>query len=193
MLRLTWVQPEDLLGHELRQAAQDGRDPSAVAARWRAAGGCEAPARAGTSAEPASPYLRLLAEELLDELARLPGPLTAVEPTDLARIRALCPDWPARPPDQAPSARPAVSRLEAAWLGRAAGCLLGKPVEKLPLEGIRRLAQATGNWPPTTYFTARGLPRTSPPRTPGTAAPRPPPSPRTSTACPRTTTSTTPS
>ncbi|MFI8945845.1 ADP-ribosylglycohydrolase family protein [Streptomyces sp. NPDC053750] len=158
MLRLTWVQPEDLLGHELRQAAQDGRDPSAVAARWRAAGGCEAPARAGTSAEPASPYLRLLAEELLDELARLPSPLTAVEPTDLASIRALCPNWPIRPPDEAPLARTAVPRLEAAWLGRAAGCLLGKPVEKLPLEGIRRLARATGNWPPTTYFTARGLP-----------------------------------
>ena len=49
MLRLTWVQPEDLLGHELRQAAQDGREPSAIAARWRAAGGAEAPERAGAS------------------------------------------------------------------------------------------------------------------------------------------------
>lgn len=34
MLRLTWVQPEDLIGHELRQAALEGRDASAVAARW---------------------------------------------------------------------------------------------------------------------------------------------------------------
>ncbi|NED13571.1 ADP-ribosylglycohydrolase family protein, partial [Streptomyces sp. SID9124] len=49
-------------------------------------------------------------------------------------------------------------RLHAAWLGRAAGCLLGKPVEKLPLEGIRALARATGNWPLDTWFTARGLP-----------------------------------
>ncbi|MDT0610816.1 ADP-ribosylglycohydrolase family protein [Streptomyces lancefieldiae] len=160
MLRLTWVQPEDLLGHELRQAGQDGRDPSAVAARWRAAGGCEAPARAGASSPPASPYLRRLAKELLDELAELPSPLSAVEPTDLEGIRALCPDWPAPAPMPAPtpSAQTSVSRLEAAWLGRAAGCLLGKPVEKLPLKGIRRLARATGNWPPTTYFTARGLP-----------------------------------
>ncbi|WP_217140479.1 ADP-ribosylglycohydrolase family protein [Streptomyces sp. AC627_RSS907] len=212
MLRLTWVQPEDLIGHELRQAEQDGRDASSVAARWRAAGGCEAPARAGASARPASPRLRLLAEELLDELAELPSPLAAVEPTELADIRALCPNWPAPAPTpharssrapsagapyesgralppgrvpqgpgtgahrrgprrgaespaaphpapaSAPAARTAVSRLEAAWLGRAAGCLLGKPVEKLPLEGIRRLARATGNWPPNTYFTARGLP-----------------------------------
>ncbi|AQS70080.1 ADP-ribosylglycohydrolase family protein [Streptomyces pactum] len=153
MLRLTWVQPEDLIGHELRQAAQDGRDPSAIAARWRAAGGGEAPARAGASARPASPGLRLLAADLLDELAALPSPSADEEPTDLDRIRPLCPDWPApRPATVSPA------RLEAAWLGRAAGCLLGKPVEKLPLTGIRLLARAAGNWPPTTYFTARGLP-----------------------------------
>ncbi|WP_436842625.1 ADP-ribosylglycohydrolase family protein [Streptomyces niveus] len=46
----------------------------------------------------------------------------------------------------------------AAWLGRAVGCLLGKPVEKLELPAIRALARATGNWPLNTWFTARGVP-----------------------------------
>ncbi|MFJ3896454.1 MULTISPECIES: ADP-ribosylglycohydrolase family protein [unclassified Streptomyces] len=154
MLRLTWVQPEDLLGHELRQAVQDGREPSAIAARWRAAGGAEAPERAGASAEPPSRYLRLLAEDLLDELADLPSGRADREPTDLARIKALCPDWPAAQPSRPP--RPAL--YENAWLGRAVGCLLGKPVEKITLDGIRQLARATGNWPLTSYFTARGVP-----------------------------------
>ncbi|MER7928210.1 MULTISPECIES: ADP-ribosylglycohydrolase family protein [unclassified Streptomyces] len=154
MLRLTWVQPEDLLGHELRQAAQDGREPSAIAARWRAAGGAEAPERAGASAGLPSRYLRLLAEDLLDELADLPSGLADQEPTDLARVKALCPNWPA--PQAASPPRPAL--FEAAWLGRAVGCLLGKPVEKITLDGIRQLARATGNWPLTTYFTARGVP-----------------------------------
>ncbi|MEU5085812.1 ADP-ribosylglycohydrolase family protein [Streptomyces sp. NPDC021356] len=189
MLRLTWVQPEDLLGHELRQAVQDGREPGAIAARWRAAGGPEAPARSGASPQPASRYLRLLAEDLLDELAELPSRLAEAEPTDLASIRALCPDWPIRGPVTGDSpvreprtgdrptqeprtgdrptqeprtgdrpAAPGPDRLEAAWLGRAAGCLLGKPVEKIPLDGIRNLARATGNWPLTTWFTARGVP-----------------------------------
>ncbi|CAL9591927.1 ADP-ribosylglycohydrolase family protein [Streptomyces sp. Tu 3180] len=156
MLRLTWVQPEDLVGHELRQAVQDGREPSAVAARWRAAGGPEAPVGAGASPRPASRYLRLLATDLLDELADLPSALADDEPTDLAGIRALCPDWP-QPPAPAPSP-PDPERLEAAWLGRAVGCLLGKPVEKLPLDAIRSLARAAGNWPLTAYFTARGVP-----------------------------------
>jgi ADP-ribosylglycohydrolase len=38
------------------------------------------------------------------------------------------------------------------------GCLLGKPVEKIPREGIREILQATGRWPLSGYFTAVGLP-----------------------------------
>lgn len=155
MLRLTWVQPEDLLGHELRQARLDGREPSRIEARWRAAGGLDAPERAGASADRASRYLRLLAEDLLDELADLPSSLAEDEPADLAGIRAACPGWPAAHP----AARTTPLALEASWLGRAIGCLLGKPVEKLPLDAIRALARAAGNWPPTGYFTARGVPR----------------------------------
>jgi ADP-ribosylglycohydrolase len=45
-----------------------------------------------------------------------------------------------------------------AWLGRAAGCVLGKPVEKIPRAGIREIAEATGNWPIRGWFTAEGLP-----------------------------------
>ncbi|MGK5531594.1 ADP-ribosylglycohydrolase family protein [Streptomyces sp. URMC 129] len=156
-LRLTWVQPEDLIGHELRQAGQDGRDPGAVhaiALRWLAAGGRPAPRRAGASPAPADPALRALAGRLLDELAALPSPLAEREPTALAAIRAACPDWPA--PRRTPAS---LARLHAGWLGRAAGCVLGKPVEKLPLTGIRALARATGNWPLRTWFTAVGLPR----------------------------------
>jgi ADP-ribosylglycohydrolase len=36
--------------------------------------------------------------------------------------------------------------------------VLGKPVEKIPREGIRQIAEATGNWPITGWFTAKGLP-----------------------------------
>ncbi|MFJ6081978.1 ADP-ribosylglycohydrolase family protein [Streptomyces sp. NPDC092369] len=158
MLRLTWVQPEDLIGHELHQATLDGREPSTIAARWRAAGGQEAPLRAGASPNPASRYLRQLAEDLLDELADLPSRLTEDEPTDLAKIRASCPDWPSSAHIPPPAPTPTPLSLEAAWLGRAIGCLLGKPVEKLPLEAIRRLARSTNNWPLNTYFTAKGVP-----------------------------------
>ncbi len=97
--------------------------------------------RARAPPRPVPPGLRALAEQLLDEL----GPATPRSRRPHPRSRA------ARPADLR-------DRLHAAWLGRAAGCLLGKPVEKLPLDGIRGIARATGNWPLTTWFTERGLP-----------------------------------
>ncbi|NLU74634.1 ADP-ribosylglycohydrolase family protein [Streptomyces sp. HNM0575] len=187
-MRLTWVQPEDLLGHELRQAAEDGRDASAVERVWRDAGGGPAPERAGASEPPADGRLRATALRLLDELALLPSPLTAHEPTELEAVKAACPDWPEPPQPQPPQPKPQPpaqppaqpdraggpgrpdrldrperpdalrQRLEAAWLGRAAGCLLGKPVEKMPLDGIREIARETGNWPLDGWFTQAGLP-----------------------------------
>ncbi|MEU3657606.1 ADP-ribosylglycohydrolase family protein [Streptomyces sp. NPDC032161] len=167
MLRLTWVQPEDLIGHELRQAAQDGRDATGIARRWFAAGGRPAPDRDGASARPVAPGMRSLAEELLDELARLPTPLAAAEP-----VPGPLPTVPPGPDasrrtEPAPRgetgtrgavvARTELDRLHAAWLGRAVGCLLGKPVEKIPLPGIRAIGRSTGNWPLRTWFTERGL------------------------------------
>ncbi|MFI7094511.1 ADP-ribosylglycohydrolase family protein [Streptomyces lydicus] len=157
-LRVTWVQPEDLLGHELRQAAEDGRDAAGIARRWQAAGGPPAPDRAGASPGPAGPALRRLATTLLDELALLPAPLAADEPTDLTAVQRACAPGPLpRRAGARPDQDRTAARLEAAWLGRAAGCLLGKPVEKLPLDGIRALARSTGNWPLTSYFTGAGL------------------------------------
>ncbi|MEV0369535.1 ADP-ribosylglycohydrolase family protein [Streptomyces sp. NPDC050636] len=160
-LRLTWVQPEDLIGHELRQAAEDGREAAGIEHRWRAAGGTPAPGRAGASPAPADPSLRALAGQLLDELTLLPCPLDVDEPTDLAAIEAVREDDAAVGLRSAalPAAGPLTARLEAGWLGRAAGCLLGKPVEKLPLSGIRALARSTGNWPLTSWFTELGLDR----------------------------------
>ncbi|MFE9463820.1 ADP-ribosylglycohydrolase family protein [Streptomyces virginiae] len=276
-MRLTWAQPEDLVGHELRQAAEDGRDAGPALRAWSAAGGHPAPERAGASPAPAPPHLRALAARLLDELAHLPSPSSADEPTSWDAIVAACPPPPADPPRPRPGREPADpdpeaegktqpahpgrttadpgprarsqdprtlpqgprpgrgaagsdpeaegearpgratadpgrpvrgqesralpqgtrpvagpapgcrarassaeaparvpprgtcpdpyqlpgglwGRLEAAWVGRAVGCLLGKPVEKLPLDGIRALARAAGNWPLDDWFTARGVP-----------------------------------
>ncbi|MFJ6795815.1 ADP-ribosylglycohydrolase family protein [Streptomyces sp. NPDC091268] len=167
LVRLTWAQPEDLLGHEFRQAAEDGRGAAAepLLRAWLAAGGHLAPERAGASPAPASPALRALATRLLDELAGLPLPSTSAEPRSWPTITASWPRTaPPRPPGRAGTGRAGPARdalrcrLEAAWVGRAAGCLLGKPVEKLPLHGIRALARAAGNWPLDDWFTAEGVP-----------------------------------
>jgi ADP-ribosylglycohydrolase len=156
-VRLAWVQPEDLLPHELVQSVAEGRDTSAVAARWVAAGGSLDVPAGGASSGGVSRRLRELARDLLDELDALPraAAIDAAEPDDLAGIVATWPDVPALP---APPDRFTLrERLRGAWLGRASGCLLGKPVEGLPRRGIRAILEATGRRPLAGYFTADGL------------------------------------
>ncbi|GAA2152949.1 MULTISPECIES: ADP-ribosylglycohydrolase family protein [Glycomyces] len=152
-MRLSWTQPEDLLPHALEAARLDGRDQREIRRRWTEAGGSPEPIVSGASPEPAPEHLRTLARTLLTELDELPEQpaLAAAEPEDLDAI--LSGGGPAL---EAPG-RDFEDRLLGAWLGRAAGCLLGKPVEKLPLEGIRAIARATGNWPLDSYFTEIGL------------------------------------
>jgi len=156
-VRLTWAQPEDLLAHELVQAAAEGKDAAALAdvrERWAAAGGDPVPAVSGAGPVPATPALRALARDLLVELDALPAAPAPHEPDDWDAILATLPAAPALP-----AAGPAYGdRVLGAWTGRAAGCLLGKPVEKIPRAGIEEILRATGRWPLDRWFTAVGLP-----------------------------------
>ena len=152
-MRLTWAQPEDLRTHELVQSAAEGKDVSGVVDRWVAAGGDPTPMASGASEARASRRLQSLAGALLDELdatAAPPDPSQPDEWVDLARM--VGPATAARP------GRDLGARLEGAWTGRAAGCVLGKPVEKIPRQGIEEILRSTGRWPLDRYFTAVGLP-----------------------------------
>jgi ADP-ribosylglycohydrolase len=142
-MRLTWVQPEDLLPHQLVQSRSEGVDVADVEARWLEAGGTTEASASGASDEPASPELRGLARELLAELDSRTG------------------EWHEPPIPSLPSLgeSPDLQRRTLnAWLGRAAGNLLGKPVEKIPREGIREILETSGQWPLTQYITAVGVP-----------------------------------
>lgn len=156
-MRLTWAQPEDLLAHELVQSADEGKDVADVRDRWVAAGGDPTPAVSGAGPVPAPPALRALARDLLDELDALPG---ASGPDTWAEVEALlppAPSLPRRPAGPDPETAYA-ARVRGAWTGRAAGCLLGKPVEKIPRAGIEEILRSTGRWPLDRWFTAVGLP-----------------------------------
>lgn len=151
-MRLTWAQPEDLLAHELVQSSVEGRDTADVRERWVAAGGDPVPAVSGAGPNPAPPALRALARTLLDELSARPVASAPDEPDDWDAIVATLPAAPSLPRGLRDG------RVLGAWTGRAAGCLLGKPVEKIPREGIEEILRATGRWPLETWFTAVGLP-----------------------------------
>ena len=49
------------------------------------------------------------------------------------------------------------NRLLGGWLGRAAGCLLGKPVERHPRPALREMLESNDNWPLDDYWTELGM------------------------------------
>lgn len=164
MTVLTWVQLPDLVAHELIASAHEGKDLAAIRERWATAGGALEPPVGGRG-EVGDGTLWGLASDLLDQLAALPvdPELAAREPTELADIEALAPALPATSaPDSGALLRlrrdGMADRVRGAWLGRAAGCLLGKPVEKVPREGIREILRSQGRWPLHSWFTAKDLP-----------------------------------
>jgi ADP-ribosylglycohydrolase len=142
-MRLTWVQPEDLLPHQLVQSRSEGVDVADVEARWLAAGGTTEAPVSGASDTPASPELRTLARELMAELDARTGQWQE-------------PEIPELPPVDPPA--DLEERTLNAWLGRAAGNLLGKPVEKIPRQGIKEILTTSGQWPLRHYITAIGVP-----------------------------------
>jgi ADP-ribosylglycohydrolase len=153
-MRLTWVQPEDLLTHELAAAAEEGKPVGPIRERWLAAGGAEQAPVSGASDPAADPALRLLAARLLDDLNDLASTSDPAEPDTWEAVEATLPAEATIQADRGD----VMTRLTGAWYGRAAGCLLGKPVEKIPREGIAAIARATGRWPVDRYFTEQGLP-----------------------------------
>ena len=153
-MRLTWVQPEDLLPHELVQSAAEGKDTFEVRRRWVEAGGDPVPAVSGASPTPANAELRLLAGKLLDELDAQPPAPHPHEPGGWDEISETI-----SPPPNRSAGEDYPTRMAGAWAGRAVGCLLGKPVEKIPRQGIEEILRTTGRWPLTSYFTGVGLPR----------------------------------
>ncbi len=147
-LRLTWAQPEDLVGHFFAQAKYEGLDVSEEIKMWLRAGGSDKPPAAGATPIPASDEMCALARKIIEgiELKLKKNP----ELNYLDFLNAL-PDTPSR-------GVPDFNTFYGAWLGRSAGCLLGKPVEKVQREGIREILQSSGRWPLVDYFTAVGVP-----------------------------------
>ncbi len=89
------------------------------------------------------------------------------------------PGWPYDEPDDAPAILAALppagerdglaaggvagettlDRIHGAWLGRCAGCILGKPIETWPTDAIHRFLRATDQWPPSDYLMPDRPPR----------------------------------
>jgi ADP-ribosylglycohydrolase len=156
VIRITWLKPEERLEAEFQQLSEEGVDPTAIRRQWEAL--------RESAGDPTR--LRGAAERLLDECRVLSDAQDAAgaahrEPSDLQTIRAAADVSPApfstnhRLPFRAEFLN---DRIGGGWIGRIAGCLLGKPMESVPREGIKAILQSSGQWPLADYITAEGVP-----------------------------------
>ncbi len=130
-----------LTRQEIKQREEEGCDVSGLREKHEAAANLEGPAK------------RQACEAILAALAALEADPKYAEPSDLASIRKQRPDGPRRMQNLF-STEDLFNRTYGAWLGRCAGCLLGKPVEGWTRAEIRAVAEPDGNYPLEDYLAA---------------------------------------
>jgi len=147
-MTISWLNIPDRIKHELRQREEEGNDVRTLREEWDRITGAGLPEQ----------ELTARAETFYRQLVSLPVSVanSANEPSDWGSIAALC----NMPADGKPSVTDAEleDRLLGGWLGRSAGCLLGKPIEKMTREVTRELLSTNGTWPITDYISGRGIP-----------------------------------
>lgn len=132
------------LAVEREQLLDEGKDITAVEAEFADLASCDV---------ETNPALQARAAALLDTTANLPqrAAYAFVEPSDLAGIRALRPAGPRRIAHTT-SDDVLFDHVHAAWLGRCAGCLLGKPVEGWRSYTMWPYLKDLGRYPLADYF-----------------------------------------
>ncbi len=136
----------ELLPHELNQREEEGCETSACRERFR-----ELEKLRGAEQ-------RCQAEELYNTLDALEvrADFAYKEPSTFPEILALRPNSASQhtQPRPIPPSDVLLDHLEGAWLGRTAGCILGKPVEGVQGDGraaIRRYLEGLDAWPLSDY------------------------------------------
>lgn len=115
-----WNEFADLVGHEIAQRRDEGYDVSEIEGRVN-----EAKGKTANWQLPLPEQYAFIAEL---EALQPPASFRYEEPSTLAEIKALRPDGPRRM-ELSLNDDQLLDRIYGGWLGRAAGCMLGKPVE----------------------------------------------------------------
>ncbi|GAB4443570.1 MAG: ADP-ribosylglycohydrolase family protein [Anaerolineae bacterium] len=136
----------ETLKTERQQLVDEGRDIAALADEFSALAALDL---------EADPSLQPRAAALMDGAASLPmrADYPYDEPSDLEGIRRARPDGPRRFEMTLDDAA-LFDRVLGAWLGRCAGCLLGKPVEGWHTPRIWGYLKDLGRYPLDDYFRA---------------------------------------
>jgi len=147
-MKISWLDLSDRIKYELQQLEEEGNDVSELRDEWN---GLE-------NSKLNDENKKVIAENFYNKLEAVQFSVQNEknEPSEWNEIiRLINPK-----PETVPSFSSVFieDRILGGWLGRSAGCLLGKPIEKTPRSGIIELLSSNNTWPITDYITGRGIP-----------------------------------
>ena len=147
-MKISWLDLSDRIKYELQQREEEGNDVSELRAEWSAL------EDSGLNEENKKVDL----EKFYHKLENFPFTIENQinEPSEWNEIIQIT----NVKPDSVPSfiSEFIEDRILGGWLGRSAGCLLGKPIEKTPRSGIKELLTSNNTWPIKDYITGKGIP-----------------------------------
>jgi hypothetical protein len=129
---------------ERAQCADEGKDLSQFEAEFAAL---------DVDTVDEDPALRQRANALFDKTVLLPAKtgFAFVEPSALAEIRQVLPPAP-KQPTKRPGKKTLLDKAYGAWVGRCAGCMLGKGVEGKRRKQMENYLKSQNKWPLTYYW-----------------------------------------
>lgn len=138
---ISWIRPEQIAEFEVIQLADEGVQTKELSARLQ-----------NLKSEHADTLsLRNITIGFLDELE------TVKQVYNNNNIQEFL-DNKQQVPLREVSSDTLHDKILGGWNGRAAGCLLGKPVEKYRRHVIRELLESNGSWPLEYYISDKGIP-----------------------------------
>jgi len=146
-MKISWLDLSDRIKYELQQREEEGNDVSELRAEWSAL------EDSGLNEE----NKKVDSEKFYHKLENFPFTIENQinEPSEWNEIIQIT----NVKPDNVSSfiSEFIEDRILGGWLGRSAGCLLGKPIEKTPRSGIKELLTSNNTWPIKDYITGRGI------------------------------------
>jgi ADP-ribosylglycohydrolase len=147
-MRISWLEISERIKHELRQREEEGTNVIELCSEWS-----QIEKLALSESE-----LKMQSELFYRKLEETPSEVKNEinEPNSWSEIVKKC----NIKADKIPSFSPSFidDRILGGWLGRCAGCLLGKPIEKTTRSGIIELLSSNGTWPISDYISGIGIP-----------------------------------
>ncbi|HSP87445.1 MAG TPA: hypothetical protein VLN45_04890, partial [Ignavibacteriaceae bacterium] len=140
-MKISWINPEQLVEFELIQLKDESIDTEELEERWKK-----------IKAEASD--INLEAGNFLNELEKLKREID----NDTIKSFLIGLEKKYKPSDIKISSDILYDKILGGWNGRAAGCLLGKPVEKYSRAVIKQILTSNNTYPLENYITAKGIP-----------------------------------